>query len=121
MKKRRIMRFLMFAPIAVLVAALVFWVVMGLWNWLVPPIFGWKAITFWQAAGLLILSRLVLGRFHGRPGWSNHWRHRMGERWEQMTPEEREKFRESLRRRGHGRCHGFEPAAERPAAEQPTA
>jgi hypothetical protein len=111
MRKRRIVRFLMFFPIAVLVAALVCLLVMSLWNWLMPAIFGVKAITIWQALGLLFLSRLLLGRFHGRPGWPNHWRHRMKERWEQMTPEEREKFRDGLR----GRCRGFEPSAEKPA------
>jgi hypothetical protein len=32
------------------------------------------------------------------------------ERWEQMTPEEREKFRQGMR----GRCGPFEPAAAEP-------
>jgi len=26
-------------------------VVMHLWNWLLPPLFGWHLITFWQALG----------------------------------------------------------------------
>lgn len=36
------------------------WITMLLWNWLVPTIFGLKAITFWQAIGMLILSKLLL-------------------------------------------------------------
>jgi len=72
--------------------------VMGLWNWLIPVLFGRPEITFWQAAGLLGLSRILLGGFRG-PGGPPHWRwrRRMMERWEQMTPEEREKFRRGLR------------------------
>ena len=31
-------------------------VVMHLWNWLLPMLFGWRTITFWQAMGLLVLE-----------------------------------------------------------------
>jgi hypothetical protein len=76
--------------------------VMHLWNWLMPGVFGLAAIGFWQALGLLVLSRILLG-FPGRRGGPMHWRHRMAERWEQMTPEEREKFRSGMR----GHCGPF--------------
>ena len=83
-------------------------VVMGLWNWLVPDLFGWRAIGFWQALGLLVLSKILLG-WHGGAGVPMSWRRRMIERYEQMTPEEREKFREiSLR----GSSSGGPPATE---------
>ena len=81
-------------------------VVMSLWNWLIPGIMGWKAIDFWQALGLLVLTRLLFG-FRGFGGWHHHghhhrWKQRMRERWMAMTPEEREKFREGMRARcGH--------------------
>jgi hypothetical protein len=71
-------------------------VVMSLWNWLAPAVFGFNTITFWQALGLLILSKILFGGFRGRPGHGRHWRVRMHQRWQQMTPEEREKFREGL-------------------------
>jgi hypothetical protein len=104
------------APLAIL-GLLVFiaiggWVVSLLWNWLLPPLFGWRQITFWQALGILALSRILFGGFggHRRPG-SNLRRRiadrvadRMGERWERMTPEERERFRQGMR----ARC-GFGP------------
>ena len=38
-------------------------VVMSLWNVLMPDIFGLPSITFFQAIGLLILSRLLFGGF----------------------------------------------------------
>jgi hypothetical protein len=81
-------------------------VVMVLWNWLVPPVFGGPDIGFWQALGLLVLSRILVGRFHGPWGAHSSWRHRMQERWNRMSPEQRERFRTGFR----GRCgHGEEP------------
>ena len=89
----RALKFLVFGAVAVTVFS---WVVMGLWNWLMPAVFGLRAITFWQALGLLVLSRILFGRFGG-PRRGMHWRHRMTERWSQMTPEEREKFMEGMK------------------------
>ena len=115
MRRQRMLRGLMIAavalPMMVLVAALVCLVLMSLWNSLTPGLFGWKPITFWQAAGLLILSRILLGGRFGGPG--RHWRHRMRERWGHMTPEEREKFRDAMRARW-GHCYREPPPATPP-------
>jgi hypothetical protein len=100
MRRHWFLRGLKFVLFAVLFVAISGLVVMRLWNWLTPPLFGWHVITFWQAVGLLILSKLLLGGFRGRPGWKPYWRRPMMERWERMTPEEREKFRQGMR----GRC-----------------
>ncbi len=67
-------------------------VVQHLWNWLIPAIVGWHPITFWQAVGILLLSKILFGGFHGRGRGGMHWRHRMGERLEKMSPEERGKI-----------------------------
>lgn len=40
------------------------WLVMLLWNWLIPVIFGLKVITFWQAFGLNLLSGLLLKSYN---------------------------------------------------------
>jgi hypothetical protein len=77
--------------------------VLHLWNWLVPALFGWRQITFWQALGLLVLCRILFGGFGGHGHNRSKWRRPTSERWEQMTPEEREKFRQGLR----SRCGGF--------------
>ena len=94
---------LMAIPAAIVFMAVFGFVVMSLWNWLMPVLFGVRLITFWQALGILVLSRILLGGFHGRSGGMN-WRRRMMERSElraymQMTPEERDKYREGLRHR----------------------
>jgi hypothetical protein len=75
-------------------------VVLQLWNWLLPPLFGFRTITFWQAVGILALSRILFGGLCGRSQYRSGFRNRMRERWEHMTPEEREKFRQGMR----GRC-----------------
>jgi hypothetical protein len=103
MRRNRIARGLRFVAFAALAAAVFGYVVMRLWNWLMPALFGWHVIGFWQALGILLLRKILFGGFRGRPMRGMHWRRRMMERWEKMTPEEREKFREGLR----GRCGPF--------------
>ena len=93
--------FFFFAPLAVVgLAAFVAaggWIVQHLWNWLTPALFGWHALTFWQALGLLVLCRILFGNLGGPGGRPGHLRRRMagsrGPRWEDLTPEERERFR----------------------------
>jgi hypothetical protein len=112
MKRHRFVRVLK-VLIFVVVAATVFsFVVMELWNHLMPGIFGLHAVGYWQALGLLVLSKILFGGFRGRPGFGSHWRERLIERWEQMTPEERDKLRAGLR----GGCGpwGSSPAAPKP-------
>jgi Ca2+/H+ antiporter, TMEM165/GDT1 family len=82
--------------LVLIAATVVGFVVMSLWNTLMPQLFGLHAITFWQALGLLVLAKLLFGGFHRHSG-GGRWRHRMRERWEQMTPEERERFRQGMR------------------------
>jgi hypothetical protein len=86
--------------VLVLVAAVAF-IVMELWNFILPAAAGWHPITYWQALGLLILSKILFGSF--RRGYGPPWKKRMLQRYASMTPEEREKFREGMR----GRCAEF--------------
>ena len=74
-------------------------VVRLLWNWLVPPLFGWREITFWQALGLLALCRVLFGGSGWHGSVRSNLRRRMEERCANMTPEERERFRQRMRER----------------------
>jgi hypothetical protein len=102
------------APAAILGIALFAFIggeiVMRLWNWLLPLLFGWRQIGFWQALGILALCRILFGGsgWHrsGRSHFRRRMQERMDERWNRMTPEERERARQSWR----GRC-GFGPSA----------
>jgi len=55
-------------------------VVRLLWNWLLPPIFGLREITFWQALGLLALCRILFGGY-GRGGGSYRGPRRARREW----------------------------------------
>ena len=102
----RKLRFLM--PIGFLaVIAVSGVVVMLLWNWLMPPLFGLITISFWQALGMFVLCRLLFGGFGGR----HKMRHKVHgnpirEKWLKMTPEERREFVKK-HHFGHGFRHGF--------------
>src|SRR5215510_777064 len=67
-------------------------VVMLLWNWLLPPLFDWPRITVWQGFGLLVLCRILFGGFGRGSGGRRRYT-------TQMTPEEREQFRQRMRAR----------------------
>ena len=64
MRRNWIRRAVKIALIGVLAVTLFTFVVMNLWNWLVPAIFGWQSVNFWQALGLLLLSRILFGGFY---------------------------------------------------------
>lgn len=104
---------------------------MALWNHLVPVLFSGPVITFWQAVGLLVLTRILFRGFgwrghHGRcgcyggehgghHGWKGgYWRKRWEEKLASMTPEEREK----LRQKWADKCGGYGPPWMRKDEEQ---
>ena len=87
-KVTKVLKIVLFMVILLVVSALL---VLVLWNWLMPSLFELRQINLLEALGLLVLSRILFGGFRGRRlyrGWQ------MRKRWKQMTPEEREKFRE---------------------------
>jgi hypothetical protein len=98
--KRKMKKLMVLIPIGILAVTLFGFIVMSLWNWLVPAMFGGKLITFWQALGVLVLSRLLFGGF-SRHGGRKRWR--VVDNWNQLTPEEQEKFRAGMRHRCGGR------------------
>ena len=89
--------------IAVVVVFVIGWVVMLLWNALVPELFKGPVITYWQAIGLLVLSHILLrGWGHDRHNL-RHWRlsYKLEQRLAAMTPAERDKFKDRLHHRWH--------------------
>jgi hypothetical protein len=114
MKKRWPLFVLKFLAFAVVGVALFGLAVMWLWNALIPVLFNGPAIGFWQAAGLLVLSHILLR------GWSpcrsshawrhDRWRHKFEEKFASLSPEEREKLKEEWRNRcsPFSREHGDE-------------
>ncbi|GAA3972524.1 hypothetical protein [Mucilaginibacter dorajii] len=112
-----------FIPFAVAAfLSLISFVVMQLWNNLLPAILHVSAITFWQAMGIFILCKILFGfgKGGGKPGWAQQgapWmRKRMEERFRNMSPEEKEHFKAKMKDRmcdwggrGRGGRFGYKP------------
>lgn len=92
-----------FIPLGVAaILSIISYVVMQLWNHLIPEIFNLSTITFWQAMGLFVLCKILFGFGKGGRGMGGGapWmKHKMAERMKHMTPEERERFKEEMTNR----------------------
>ncbi|MCS6933851.1 MAG: hypothetical protein NZM35_01695 [Chitinophagales bacterium] len=71
---------------------------MTLWNWLMPAIFGLPVINYYQAIGLVVLSKLLLGGIRVQPGpiGQRRW---WKAKWESMSEKEREEFKREFAER----------------------
>ena len=92
MNRHRLWRALKILIVATLAIGVVGFVVMSLWNWLAPAAFGGHLIGFWQAIGLFVLARLLVGGLRRGGRGRGHWRHRSAERWAAMSDDERARF-----------------------------
>ncbi len=63
---------------AVILAFLFGWIVMLLWNWVMPAVFGVGTLTFWQAWGLVILSHILFKSGSGHPNHHSPFQHQQG-------------------------------------------
>ncbi|MGC4035632.1 MAG: hypothetical protein QM764_06690 [Chitinophagaceae bacterium] len=94
-------KFFLFIPFIIAAILLILgWVVMLLWNAILPSVVHAGEISYWQAVGLLILSRILFGfgkRFGGNGGFKEnmYWK----QRWAGMSDEEKEKFKEQWKMR----------------------
>ena len=101
-------------------------VVMLLWNCLMPEIFGLVSISFLQALGLLVLGRILFGRFgsgHKILGGMMHGRHGKNlirEKWMKLSPEQKQEFiKKRMEHFGRGGFFGgYFNAEENPPKEQ---
>jgi len=89
-KAKKIVLIILIAPLLI---ALFGYVVMLLWNWLIPDLFNGPVIDFWQTLGLLLLSKILFGGFKGGGGYKRKGRHQKGW-WNDMTPEEKQALKE---------------------------
>jgi len=95
-KRRKFGFFIM----AIVFAVAIGFVIMLLWNWLMPSLFGLATISYWQAVGLLILSKILFGggwfrKSHSKP--SHYWKRRFMNRWDNMCEEDQEKIKERFK------------------------
>src|SRR5580765_5540508 len=103
MNHRRRIRFPFFPLIPIAAALLFGFIVMLLWNAILPKVMNAAPLNYWQAVGLLVLCRILFGSFKGKPqfesrsGWRGGppWRRK----WAGMSDEEKTKFRQEWKRR----------------------
>ena len=87
-----------FTLCAVAAIAVVGYVVMLLWNNILADVTSVKIINYWQALGLLLLSKLLFGGFNkGFSKKNGKWSSEMKEKWHNMSVEEKEKFKQEWR------------------------
>jgi len=83
MKALRVLKFAGFAILGAGFVTLAVFLTMCLWNALIPELFHGPVLSFWQTAGLFILSKILLtgvapGRSHGHSG--KEWRRKYNEK-----------------------------------------
>ena len=85
--------------------------VMTLWNAILPEVIGVRSINFWQALGILVLSKILFGGFSGhkrnRRRGRDKWME-MKQKFAGMNSEEREKFKAEWKNRCGGRWANFD-------------
>jgi len=89
-------RILFLIPIAAFAILVFGGIVMLLWNNVLAVVLNISTISFVQALGILVLSKILFSSFGGG-GYSRRnyfWKRRMQEKWATMTPEEKERFKE---------------------------
>jgi len=99
------LKILFFVGVAAAFALTVGWVVMFLWNAILPDAVGVKPLTYWQAVGLLVLCKILFGGFGNRgkrwEGKKERWRNKWNNKWQNMSEEDREK----MKSRWEARCN----------------
>lgn len=107
MKKHKGFRIIAMIFIAAGIIALIALVVMLLWNWLIPSIFiGGPVITYWQALGLMILSKILFGGLKPpKPPFAREkeemWKQKFREKWDCMDPKKKNKIKEHFSSKFH--------------------
>jgi hypothetical protein len=90
MKALRVLKFVGFGILGLGFITLAVFVTMSLWNSLIPSLFHGPVITFWQTAGLFILSKILLSGV--APGPHNRgrqdWRRRYHDKYRHGCREE---------------------------------
>jgi hypothetical protein len=91
MKHLRILKYVGFGILGVGAIALFILLTMSLWNCLIPALFHGPVLSYWQTAGLFILTKILLTGV--APGGSGHdpgrrWHSKYNERYNRRCREE---------------------------------
>ena len=82
MKTLKVLKYTGFGVMGIGAMFLFVWLVMLLWNTLIPELFNGPILSYWQAAGMLILSKILLSgigsggskkSYSGRSTWKSKY------------------------------------------------
>ncbi len=87
-------------------------VVLFLWNWLMPYLFGLPVINYWQSLGLLLLSKIFFSGFwyqnydghYEQPEQDDdreHWKQKFHRKWGHVDRQHRQRLKEELSKKLH--------------------
>ena len=108
MEKRGFFYYGKFAFFGVAGMILFSFVVMWLWNWLVPELFHGPVVTYWQMVGLFILSKILFSGVGGR-GHGCRYPHHYGRRSDysrEWAGSHRDKWRKRYEEKMNGKVEG---------------
>jgi hypothetical protein len=98
MKALTVLKYVGFGILGAAFVVLAVWVTMLLWNSLIPALFHGPVLTFWQTAGIFILSKILLtglapsSHSHSKNGWkkkyNEKYRHGCREEEKPVSPEQ---------------------------------
>ena len=91
MKNLRFLKYVGFGLLGLTFIVLAIFVTMNLWNWLIPVLFHGPVLTFWQTAGLFLLSKILLtGVAPGRHPryYRKDWHHKYSDKYRSCHHEE---------------------------------
>jgi hypothetical protein len=94
-----------FILIGIAAFSLFSFIVMGLWNKVLVDVVPVSPVSFWQAAGILLLSKILFSGFKGGGSFGrgrHQWSQEMKDKWQNMTPDEKEKMKQEWRQRCSG-------------------
>ena len=109
MKARGVFYFGKFVVMGIALLALFTYVVMLLWNWLVPELFSGPAINYWQTLGVLILAKILFAGFHPHKREDHPWKDR-SLRHDKAKSYWRQKFEEKMNGRSAAETAESEPS-----------
>ncbi|MFO7612310.1 MAG: hypothetical protein R6W99_07490 [Clostridia bacterium] len=84
--------------VAALLAFLLGWIIMLLWNWLMPALFGLGTITYWQGFGIFFFAKLIFGFSGGHSESGHKEKKKSGTIRSEIGKEIREEFRKEFRK-----------------------
>jgi len=114
------LKFVFFAVVFIAFALAMGWVVMFLWNFILPDTVGVNPLTYWKALGLLVLTRILFGGFRGRPGsWGGDRKRKWRKKWMNMSDEERQQFKSKWKSHYRKRWNSGEEDFDEKNKEQP--